>query len=108
MARKKNYKDGELEKEFNKMMFQHMYITIRSSLLAFPEENILKSELVTTLLGNLKGNKETKIAKLCASLVELHDTGHDEDIKPLYEYCWSLLSPRLSDNVSDSFRYIDL
>ena len=108
MARKKKYKDGELEKEFSKMMFQHMYITIRSSLLAFPEENILQSELVTTLLGKLKGTKEAKIAKLCASLVELHDTGHDEDIKPLYEHCWGLLSPRLSDNVSDSFRYADL
>ena len=108
MGRKKKYKDGELEKEFNKMMFQHMYITIRSTLLAFPEENILDSELVTTFLGETVGTMEARIAKLCASIVELHDTGHDSDIIPLYEYCWNLLSPRLTDNVSDSFRYTDL
>ena len=108
MARKKKYKDGELEQEFNKMMFQHMYITIRSTLLAFPDENILDSELVTTLLGETVGTTEVRIAKLCASITELHDTGHDSDIIPLYEYCWNLLSPRLTDNVSDSFRYTDL
>ena len=108
MARKKKYKDGELEQEFKKAVFQHMYITIRSSLIAFPEEDILNSDLVLTLLGNIKGSKETRIAKLCASIVELHDTGHDADIVPLYEYCWSLLSPRLTDNISDSFRYSDL
>lgn len=108
MPRKKKYKDGELEKEFNKAMFQHMYITIRSSLLAFPNENIINSDLVTTLLGKLKGSKEAKMEKLCASLRELHDTGHDSDIIPLYEYCWGLLSPKLTDNVSDNFRYTDL
>ena len=108
MPRKKKYKDGELEKEFNKIKFQHMYITIKSTLLAFPDEHILDSELVTTLLGKTVGTNEARIARLCASLVELHDTGHDSDIVPLYEYCWFLLSPRLTDNVSDSFRYTDL
>lgn len=108
MARKKNYKDGELEQEFNKAMFNHMYITIRSSLIAFPNEKIIDSELVTTLLGNLKGSQEARMEKLCASLKELHDTGHDLDIIPLYEYCWNLISPKLTDNISDSFRYTDI
>ena len=98
MARKKQYKDGELEQEFNKYMFQHMYVTIRSSLIAFTQENIVDNDLVVTLLGKLKGSYAKKIEKICNSLIELHDEGHDQDIIPLYEYCWSLISPKLTDN----------
>lgn len=92
------YKDGELEKEFIKARFEHMYVTIRSSLVAFTEEDIVNSELVTTLFGKLKGSYAHKINTICNSVLELHKEGHDNDIIPLYEYCWSLISPRLTDN----------
>ena len=98
MARKKQYKDGELEKEFNKALFNHMYITIRSSLIAFSEADIVNSELVTTLFGKLKGSYVKKMEQICNAIIDLHDNGHDSDIIPLYEYCWNLLSPNLTDN----------
>lgn len=98
MGRKKNYKDGELENEFNEFMYQHMYITIRSTLLAFQDENIIDSDLVHYTIGIFEGTYEEKLEALCAEIVNLHDTGRDKEITPLYEYCWKILSPKLADN----------
>ena len=98
MPRRKKYKDGELEREFNKYMFQHIYVKIRTALGAFTDKEIVDSEIVTTLFGKLKGSYVQKMEKICNSVIELHDTGHDQDLMPLYEYCWSLVAPKLTDN----------
>lgn len=98
MGRRKNYKDGELEQEFRKYMFEHIYVTIRSSLIAFKDEKIVDNKLVTNLLGKLKGSYSKKVEYICSSIIEMHDKGHDRDFLPLYEYCWSLVSPNLADN----------
>lgn len=96
MARKKKYKDGEMEAEFNKFMYQHMYVTIRSTLIN--NKDIIDSDLVHYTLGVFEGTDEEKLEALCCELVNLHESGRDREALPLYEYCWKILSPKLADN----------
>ena len=96
MAKKKNYKKDEMAVEFNKFMYQHMYVTIRSTIIN--HRDIIDSDLVHYTIGTFEGTDEEKLEALCGEIRNLHNAQRDREVLPLYEYCWKILSPQLADN----------
>ena len=98
MARKKIYKDGELEEEFNRFKFYHKYITIQS-ILKRHADTIYAFEPFSKY-ADVEGNPNEKAEKICDILTDQHDEGDDSELDKLYWKCWELLSPKIEDSTN--------
>ena len=96
MARKKVYKDGEMEEEFNRFKFYHKYVTIQSMLIKHYPTIYLFDPFKK--YANVEGDCDEKAVKICDILVQQHDNGDDTEVDKLYWKCWEMISPTLRDN----------
>ena len=95
MARKKNYKDGELEQEFERYKFYHKLIVVCSTL------QVLEEGKVKDLMGDIQEDREAFIDELTESLYAKHfDEEDDSELNKLYAYCWDKLVVRIPDNAN--------
>ena len=95
MTRKKNYKDGELEQEFERFKFYHKYLVVSSTL------TLSDSDLLKELAGYNEGDKEAFIEELMDSLEEKHyEENDDSALDKLYSYCWGKFVAVHKDNAN--------
>lgn len=95
MARKKQYKEGELEKEFERFKFYHKYLVVSSTL------TLSDSELLKELAGYEEGDKEAFVEELMNNLEEKHyEENDDSELNQLYSYCWSKFVAAHKDNAN--------
>ena len=97
MGRKKKYKDGELEKEFEKFKFYHKYIAVKATLLS--QKDIFDSYLIKDRY-TLKGSVKKKTETLCNLLMDMHDRGDDKDLDELYNYCWNVMVEKFDEHIN--------
>ena len=96
MARKKNYKDGELEKEFEYYKFFHKIITVQALLLNLNKEKV--EELVGT---SVQEDVEAFVDELVENLTAKHfEENDDAELDMLYGYCWKQIIGKISDNAN--------
>lgn len=109
MARKKKYKDGELEQEFTRFSFYHKYIAVQTALIVFEKDGIYNSKYLKPF-KNVTGSEEvSRAVAICNSLTDMHDKGDDSLLNELYTYCWNRLSPLLEEcaNFTEGFKASD-
>ena len=95
MARKKNYKEGELEQEFERFKFYHKYIVVSSTL------QLSDSSLLEELVGYNEGDKEAFVEELMDNLEEKHyEENDDSTLDKLYSYCWGKFVDSNKDNAN--------
>ena len=95
MGRKKKYKDGELENEFNLLSFYHKITTIgvvlkRATMYGdyrIYNKTLLKKKYKQALAEGLTSYEEIadRVVKL---FVDEHDNDIDENLNKIYNWCW--------------------
>lgn len=107
MARKKLYKDGEMEEEFNRFKFYHKYVTIQSTLIQHSDTIYFFDPFKK--YAYIEGTADERAEKICEILTQQHDAGYDEELDKLYWKCWELISPSIKDdtNFTEGFKASD-
>lgn len=102
MARTKNYKDGELEKEFGLFCYYHKLVTIAFAL-KLEDSQIYKHRLLEDKYEEASKEYEDKIDiadAIVDMFIEQHDNGDDTELNEVYKYCWEFIVPRIEDNLN--------
>lgn len=88
----------ELEKEFNKIVLDHKYIIISSSLIEFEKEGIYNSSLLREKYGDDKMSEkgQDRAFKVTDDLEENADR---ETYNKIYEMCWKRAKYKLQDKL---------
>lgn len=96
MARKKNYKDGELEKEFEYHKFFHKIITVQALLLNLEKEKV--EELINE---TIEEDLEDFVDQLVENLTEKHFGENDDaELDMLYNYCWGKILNKTNEDAN--------
>ena len=99
MARRKKYRDGEMEHEFNLFCFYHKIVTIQIVLKAYGSEGVFDHYLFKKY-NDIEGTDEEKAEAIAEILREQHDDGDDIETNALYDYCWDRLVPVMNDSLN--------
>ena len=99
MARRKKYRDGEMEHEFSLFCFYHKIVTIQIVLKAYGDEGVFDSYLFKKY-SDIEGTYAERAEAISEILREQHNAGDDSETDKLYDYCWNRIVPVIKDNLN--------
>lgn len=94
----KKYKDGELEKEFEKFKFYHKVIMVQGYIKSCTED--MFEHYLLQKYCDLEGTVEEKADQLFDIFEENHKRKDDRDLDEIYNYCWSKLVDKLPESAN--------
>ena len=95
---KKSYKNGELEKEFEKFKFYHKVIVVQGYIKAKPEE--LENNVLLQKYNDLEGTLQEKMDDLFDIFEASHKKHDDKDLDEIYNYCWVQIVDKLPESAN--------
>ena len=99
MARRKKYKDGEIEHEFSLFCFYHKIVTIQIVLKSFGDKGVFDHYLFKKY-SDIEGTDDERAEAIAELLTEQHDNGDDSEVNTLYDFCWDKLVPIMHDSLN--------
>ena len=103
MARKKNYKDGELEEEFSLFCYYHKLVTIGFAL-KLEDESVYKNNRFLKEKYEEVSKSTTDMLEIADAVLDIyiaqHDEGDDSELNEVYEYCWDIVVSKIEDNMN--------
>lgn len=99
MARRKKYKNGEMEHEFSLFCLYHKIMTIQIVLIKFKDEGIFDHYMLKKY-NDIEGSCEDKAQAISELLEEQYNNGEEHELNALYDFCWDKLCPMIEDTLN--------